>query len=125
MAAPAFEALGVDEAESMLDEIARHLSDLQGAEDQFDAALRSAYTLRWREWAGELFASGRLFRSFTSMQGGGDALRKAHIDSVEFGSTVPYARFHSGRLLEITPRMQEAITTAVADYYAPRDPWGR
>src|SRR3954468_10191813 len=92
-----FHALGVEEASSWLDGIAGHLGDLQGAEDQIDAALRSAYTLRWREWAGDLFDTGRLARSFTSLQGGGDALRKAHRDSIEYGSRVEYARFHSGR----------------------------
>lgn len=118
------QADGVEEAAAMLEGIAFNLGDLRAAESYVDSALNQAYRQRWAEWGGFLRDSGRLERSFTSDQSG-DALRTAHHDSIEFGSTVPYARFWGKALLDLSSRDVERLAEGMADYFALEDRSGR
>jgi hypothetical protein len=111
-----FQALGVNEAVEMLETVALHVHDMRGVEDSIDDALSQGYKRQFADWGGWLVDTGRLRASLTE-NASPDALREAHLDAVEFGSTTPYARFHASALLNVTPRVERDVAETVADYY--------
>jgi hypothetical protein len=82
--------------------------------------LEEEYDRKFRDWGGWLVDSGRMAASLTS-DSSPDAVRRAHQNAIEFGSTVPYARFWSGPLLDISDRAEAEVTEAMADFLVPRE----
>lgn len=113
-----FQTLGIAEAVEMVSTSALALEDMRVAQPIVNQMLSAAYIKRWARWGGYLYDTGRLERSFTETSRTGDALRRAHVDSIEYGSSVPYARFYSGQLLEVDNAMINDMATALADFYA-------
>jgi hypothetical protein len=113
-------AFGAEEATEWLADTAARVSDMRGVEKPIDDTLNQEYEQKFREWQGWLVDTGALRESLTDDHALG-ALREAHLDEVDFGSQIAYARFHSRALLDVTPTLQTDVSEAVADYYAGDD----
>jgi hypothetical protein len=127
MASDPFKVTGIESTTRMLQGLVDRLRDPSGAQRPVDKALNAAYRARFDSWHGYLVDTGRLRASFTD-DGATGAVRRVGHDSVEFGSDVPYARFHSGSLLRITPAMTDAMAEVLAEYAVSegdRDPMAR
>jgi hypothetical protein len=115
------EAHGIGAAIEMFSGVGARLVDLRAAEEPIDKTLREGYRQKFDDWRGWLVDAGALMKSLTD-DGAAGALREAHHDEIEFGSTVSYARFHRGALLDITPKMERDLGEVLADHYAPEHP---
>jgi hypothetical protein len=120
MAYRAIQTIGLADAVEMLEDTAIKLEDMRNAQPLVNQILSILYVRRWRQWNGYLYDTGRLMRSWTetSLNSSGDALRRAHADRVEYGSSVPYGRFYAERILATDRMMTIDLPEAMADYYA-------
>lgn len=116
MARPYLSLEGVEGALEMLATSTLRLEDMRLAAPIVNQMLSVAYQRRWAAWDGWLYESGRLHDSFTDSFSN-DAIRQAHWDAIEYGSSVPYARFHQGALLEVDAKMEIDMAEAMADYF--------
>jgi len=112
------QVIGAEEAVEMFTESAVKLEDMRYAQPLINQLLSITYHRKWRAWNGYLYDTGRLMRSWTALTRTTDALRSAHYDHVEYGSSVPYGRFYSGQILEVNSKGVMDVTEAMADYYA-------
>ena len=111
------QALGIDGALQMLEGSAHSLSDMRQAEPIVQQLLYVMYSRRWARWGEHLYETGRLRESFTDAASS-DAIREAHWDKIEYGSTVPYASIYSDELLKVDAKSEADLADAMADYYA-------
>lgn len=120
MAYSAIRVIGLEEAVEMVDNAAIKLDDMRLAQPLINQILSILYVRRWRDWNGYLYETGRLQRSWTdtALTASGDALRRAHTDRIEYGSSVPYGRFHAEAILANDRMMSVDLPEAMADYYA-------
>lgn len=117
----AIHVIGVEEAVGMLGESAANLESMVRAQPMINQILSIHYVRKWRDWQGFLYDTGRLMASWTdtSLSSGGDALRRAHIDRIEYGSSVWYGAFWSHKILDdIGGKTTMDVSEAMADYYA-------
>lgn len=66
---------------------ARHFSDIWGS-------------MGFGQWPTPLYKTGRLYRSFTQA-GSADNVKIVRNRSLEYGSSVPYAKYHSDKILSV------------------------
>jgi len=115
----AITAVGVEEATAMFAEIGLRLENMEMAAPVVNQLLSIHFIRKWENWHGYLYDTGRLQRSWTSVHRTTDALRRAHRDEIEYGSSVPYGRFYEQQILgDVDARGGIDITEAMADYYA-------
>jgi hypothetical protein len=110
---------GLGEAEMMLTRIAHNLSDVRGAKPAVDESLSQAYEERFRRWNGFMVDTGKTKEVWTSKQNesGNDAIRLAHFDAIEYGSSVWYNTFHAKALLRVTPTMRVKISELMLAHF--------
>jgi hypothetical protein len=120
MSYAAVQVVGLEDAVEMFEDAAIKLVDMREAQPLINQLLSILYVRRWQEWGGYLYDTGRLMRSWTetSLTSSGDALRRAHFDTVEYGSSVPYGRFHASKILATDRQLMVELPEAMADYYA-------
>jgi hypothetical protein len=113
------EVIGRWNLENTLTAIRHRLENPEGAAQQVYRVFEHEYDRKFAEWNGYLVDTGALKDSLT--WDGPHALREAHHLAIEFGTKLPYARFHQGALLDIRRDVYDEVADALADYVMPQE----
>lgn len=109
---------GLREARGMLLAIGGRLEDPAGMASVVFPMLEREYVKRFDRWYPRMYDTGDLRHSLTEEHANG-AIREIHLDSIDFGTSIPYAKFHWRKLLAHSPGLDDRIVTALAAYYVP------
>lgn len=114
----AIEIVGRYEAVRTLNAYCVRLDHPQAAAPLLWGVLDEEYEGRFDEWYPAMYETGATRDAWTD-DNADFALRDYHRGGIEFGSTLYYNRFHSGRLLKEDHLVTERLAQALAYYFVP------
>lgn len=112
-----FGVVGIRNASNTLLAIRNNLEHPETAAPFIYNQLEEAYDRKFDDWNGYLVETGTLRDSLTE-SGGPYAIRRAHNQAIEFGTSLPYARFHWKALLDLHGDTEGRMAEGMAAYFA-------
>lgn len=117
MAEQFLQTIGIRNAANTLFAVRNNLEDPEAAAPFVYNQFEEHFDRKFDDWGGYLVDSGLLRDSLTNSSSE-FAIRRAHNQAIEFGTAVPYARFHAGALLDLPADTDERVTQGMASYFS-------
>lgn len=115
------QAIGVDQTERRLNAVERRMRDARPAFEKVARILESGEQRHFNSLKGRYVDTGALKASLTQPNANG-AIRKAHRDELEFGTSIFYARFlrrkKKSAVLVLKPIERKAAVATILDFIA-------
>lgn len=117
MAERFIQTIGIHNAANTLFAVRNNLEDPEAAAPFVYSQFEEHFDRKFDDWNGYLVDTGVLRASLTD-ESAEFAIRRAHNQAIEFGTSLPYARFHARALLHIPADTEERVTQGMASYFS-------